>query len=104
MDAEKTYPVSLTITRSPWDTQIFPFCGNNRGIFFCPTLKSDSTWSGNATNISIKPLYNPSYGLNEPGTSNGNLLESLGLVRIPMLTEAAVFAPSDMMAVADLVQ
>jgi prepilin-type N-terminal cleavage/methylation domain-containing protein/prepilin-type processing-associated H-X9-DG protein len=104
VDDHKEYPPGTATTLIDWDSQIFPYTGSSGRLFFCPTLHSGSTWSGNVTNLFAKPRNNPSYGMNGAGTSGAGLLNSLGLTRIPTLTESEVVVPSDMIAIGDLVK
>lgn len=84
-----------------WDFQILPYAGSNANIFFCPAANSKSSWP----EIGPGAFNNPDYGMNEIGTTKGFDLESsLGLTHRPPLRESAVVAPSDMIAIGDLIK
>ena len=98
-----------------WPVRILPYMGNNRKSFYCPTARKECEWTTNAlsagpNNSFIRASGSGSWfsygyndwGLRSPGDSMSGqwgLGGDIGIV--PEVSESAVRAPSQMIAIAD---
>ena len=109
------YPGCLLINGNAhyvWPTRIFTLMGNNRGSFWCPVAKPDSSWDTNANKTlgvpgdpyAVRPDSRFSYGYNDWGAYFAFTKFGLGGdVDNPAeeIKDSAVKRPSEMIMLAD---
>jgi prepilin-type N-terminal cleavage/methylation domain-containing protein/prepilin-type processing-associated H-X9-DG protein len=102
VDENKVYPTDTgasSDTNGYWETLILPSVPFKTGIFICPSLRPPTG-----------PVrHNPSYGYNLLGTGYGNTGDiergTIGLLYgMVGLPESGLAAPSDMIAIADVME
>jgi|SRR6185295_7393136 len=99
VDENRRYPSSTwsdTDIEGYWETLILPSINKSNRVFVCLALRPPP------------PLYpirhNPSYGYNGAGTGDHNLDVELGTLGLVSLSESGVSVPSDMIAIADVME
>ena len=102
VDTNQRYPTdsgASPVITGYWETLILPSLNRSNGLFICPALRPPP----------IPPLHNPSYGYNLLGTGYGNTSDvergTLGLLYgMDGLPESKLAAPSDMVAIGDVME
>ena len=97
-----------------WDSKLLPYAGNSRGIFLCPgyagTTNNDVNINWTLLDPTTRVLWpNRSYGYNAHGVSIGfyrdhyatDLGLGIDLFSTKCISDSAVLAPNDMIAVTD---